>query len=311
MSMITVAEAAENWGISVQLVRRYCREKRIPEAVMYDGIWFIPDDAPHPDREESEPAAMPPLLRRLHRQRSSGYADLYNYLQINMSYSSNRMSSNRLTRNHVEYLFKKGKILATNENMKLNDFIEVRNHFLCVDSVLAEAMKKLKPAMFLKWHSTLFSDTCGHKFKPIKAGVYRTGGVPFKTGAKIPASEISTNLTAMCQEYEKLRTVTLQDILELHVQFENIHPFDDGNGRIGRLLMLKECLRHGITPFILDDKRRSAYLDGIRCWEKDPLPLMQVCMEAQSRFQAQIELEKLLEAQARILRRLQKSGNKD
>lgn len=108
-----------------------------------------------------------------------------------------------------------------------------------------------------------------------------------------------------------MRTVTLQDILELHVQFENIHPFDDGNGRIGRLLMLKECLRHGITPFILDDKRRSAYLDGIRCWEKDPLPLMQVCMEAQSRFQAQIELEKLLEAQARILRRLQKSGNED
>lgn len=110
MSMITVAEAAENWGISVQLVRRYCREKRIPEAVMYDGIWFIPDDAPRPDREKSEPAALPPLLRRLHRQRSSGYADLYNYLQINMSYSSNRMSSNRLTRNHVEYLFKKGKI---------------------------------------------------------------------------------------------------------------------------------------------------------------------------------------------------------
>ena len=159
--------------------------------------------------------------------------------------------------------------------------------------------------MFLKWHSMLFSDTCGHKFKPIKAGVYRAGGVPFKTGVKIPASEISTNLTAMCQEYEKLRAVTLQDILELHVQFENIHPFDDGNGRFGRLLMLKECLRHGITPFILDDKRRSAYLDGIRCWEKDPLPLMQVCMEAQARFQAQIELEKLLEAQTRILRRHQ------
>ena len=222
MSMITVAEAAENWGISVQLVRRYCREKRIPEAVMYDGIWFIPDDAPRPDREESEPVTMPPLLRRLHRQRSSGYADLYNYLQINMSYSSNRMSSNRLTRNHVEYLFKKGKILATNENMKLNDFIEVRNHFLCVDTVLAEAMKKLKPAMFLKWHSTLFSDTCGHKFKPIKSGVYRTGGVPFKTGAKIPASEISTNLTAMCQEYEKLRTVALQDILELHCTLHHL-----------------------------------------------------------------------------------------
>ena len=309
MSMITVAEAAENWGVSAQMVRRYCREKRIPEAVMHDGVWFIPDDAPRPAREESESSTFPPLLRRLHRQRSSGYADLYNYLQINMSYSSNRMSSNRLTRNHVEYLFKKGKLLSTDENMKLNDFIEVRNHFLCVDVVLDDAMKKLKPAMFLKWHGTLFSDTCGHKFKPIKGGMYRTGSVPFKTRTQIPASEISTSLTAMCQEYEKLCDVTLQNILELHVQFENIHPFDDGNGRIGRLLMLKECLRHGITPFILDDKHRSAYLDGIRCWEKDPLPLLQVCMEAQSRFQAQIELEKLLEAQARILRRLQKSGN--
>ena len=222
MSMITVAEAAEKWGISVQLVRRFCRENRIFDAVMYEGIWFIPDDAARPDREEPTAITTPPILRRLLRQPSSGYADLYNYLQINMSYSSNRMSSNRLTRNHVEYLFKKGKILSTNKNMKLNDFIEVRNHFLCVDTILAEAMKKLRPAIFLKGHSTLFSDTCGHKFKPIKAGVYRTGGIPFKTGAKIPASEISTNLTAMCQEYEKLRTVTLQDILELHVQFQNI-----------------------------------------------------------------------------------------
>ena len=290
--MITVAEAAEKWGISVQLVRRFCRENRIFDAVMYEGIWFIPDDAARPDREEPTAITTPTILRRLLRQPSSGYADLYNYLQINMSYSSNRMSSNRLTRNHVEFLFKKGKILSTNENMKLNDFIEVRNHFLCVDEVIAEAMKKLKPAMFLKWHGMLFSDTCGHKFKEIKAGTYRAGGVPFKTGVRIPASEISKNLTAMCQEYEKLRDVTLQDILGLHVQFENIHPFDDGNGRIGRLLMLKECLRHGITPFILDDKRRSAYLDGIRCWEKDPLPLMQVCMEAQ----------------ARILRRIQKSN---
>lgn len=311
MSMITVAEAAEKRGISVQLVRRFCRENRIFDAVMYEGIWFIPDDAARPDREEPTAITTPTILRRLLRQPSSGYADLYNYLQINMSYSSNRMSSNRLTRNHVEFLFKKGKILSTNENMKLNDFIEVRNHFLCVDEVIAEAMKKLKPAMFLKWHGMLFSDTCGHKFKEIKAGTYRAGGVPFKTGVRIPASEISKNLTAMCQEYEKLRDVTLQDILELHVQFENIHPFDDGNGRIGRLLMLKECLRHGITPFILDDKRRSAYLEGIRCWEKDPLPLMQVCMEAQARFQAQIELEKLLEAQARILRKLQKSNEED
>lgn len=151
MSMITVTEAAENWGISVQLVRRYCREKRIPNAIMHDGVWPIPPNASRPDREEAETVTTPPLLKKLIRQRNSTYAGLYDYLQINMSYSSNRMAINRLTRNHVEFLFKKGKILTTNEN-----------------------------------------------------------------------------LTAMCQEYEKLRTVTLQDILDLHVQFENIHPFDAG-----------------------------------------------------------------------------------
>ena len=110
----------------------------------------------------------------------------------------------------------------------------------------------------------------------------------------------------MCKEYEHLSSVTLQDILDLYIQFERIQPFDDGNGRIGRLLILKECLRHGITPFILDDKRRKAFHDGIRSWDRDPLPLMQVCMEAQARFLAQIELEKLLESQARMTRKQRK-----
>ena len=102
-------------------------------------------------------------------------------------------------------------------------------------------------------------------------------------------------MSALISEYESLDKVELAQILEFHVRFERIHPFTDGNGRLGRLLMFKECLRHEITPFILDDKRRTEYLKGIREWDMDKSTLFTPCLEAQARFQAQIDLQKLQE----------------
>ena len=133
-------------------------------------------------------------------------------------------------------------------------------------------------------------------------GTCRTSYPPFKTGLNISPDQVGTALTAMCQEYEAKKAISLQDILDLHVQFERIRPFDDGNGRIGRLLMLKECLRHNFTPIIIDDKHRSDYLNGIAQWDIDRLPFMELYMTAQSHFQAHQELDHLLEMHARMLR---------
>ena len=305
MEYLSANEIALKWGISSTMVRRYCTRGQIPDAFFEYGIWKIPEDAKKPGtpvRAHTEEGETPPLLKKLLRQQHSYHSYLYDYLQINFSYSSSRMASNRLTRNHVEYLFKKSKLLFTNEDMKLNDFIEMRNHFLCVDYVIANATKSLKSAFPLKLHSLLFSDVCGHKMAPIRSGAFRSGPATLEPGLKVPPATISEKLTALFKRYECIPNVTFQDILDLHVQFERIRPFDDGNGRVGRLLMLKECLRHDITPIIIDDKHRADYLDGIRLWSKDRSILAATCITAQARFHAQMELGSLLEEHDRVTR---------
>ena len=107
-------------------------------------------------------------------------------------------------------------------------------------------------------------------------------------------------------KYESLKHKKLYDILDLHVQFERMRPFDDGNGRIGRLIVFKECLRHNITPFIIDDKRRFEYLKGIRDWDEDPTLLLDLCQECQARMLSQMELQVLLDRHSMIMRQLRR-----
>jgi len=288
MSYITVQEAAKKWGISERLVRRYCAEGRIPDLAQYDGIWQIPEDAAKPSRIKKDTVntpQIPPLLKNLIKQRDGRqYRGLYDYIQINMVYSNGRMASNRLTRNQIELLYKTDRIVTGSEAIKINDIIEARNHFLAVDMVLSNAMKPLNQTLIHQIQMQLVSDNCRHKrHAPIPYGYRKSSPAP-KFGKTTPPSEIGAAMTALIKEYESQKFIGFHEILDLHVRFERIRPFEDCNGRIGRLLMLKECLRHGIIPFIIDDKRRTGYLDGIRCWDKDRSVFMDVCMEAQMRF---------------------------
>lgn len=297
MNYITPKEASLKWGISERMVCRYCIQKRIPKAFLKDGVWSIPEDASKPIRVDSTPApVVPPLLKKLLKMSSSQhYHGLYDYLQINMVYSNNRMASNRLTRNQVEMLYKSDKIFTNNETIKVNDIIETRNHFLCVNHVLSNAMKPLTQTFALELQALLVSPHCSHKRKAPSPTGYRTTETFRSLGFGSPVKEIRTALNQLFTEYEEKREIDFKDILNLHVQFERIRPFEDCNGRVGRLLMLKECLRHEVMPFVIDDKRRTGYLDGIRQWDEDRTILMHVCMEAQMRFEAQIELQKLSE----------------
>lgn len=148
----------------------------------------------------------------------------------------------------------------------------------------------------------LFSGTIDEKRYLVTAGAYRKDNSA-PTGRQLPpATEISAQITRLINEYEKKKDIGLTDILDFHVQFERLAPFDDGNGRVGRLILFKECLRHGVMPFILDDKRRTRYLQGLREWEKDSLILMEVVSKAQQRYSAQIELQKLKAGELRFQR---------
>ena len=304
MEYITVKEAADKWNTSVQIVRRLCRQERIPGVVQTDGAWLIPEDAKKPDRAEytvAEAAELPPLAKKLVRQKKKkNFHGLYDYVQTDLTYSSSRMASNRLTRQQVETIFKKGKVSVSFEPMKVSDLVEVLNHCVCVDYILDHVEEPLSQKFIKHLHYQLTFGTVDERRKKVTPGPYRTKNSYRKEPFMSPPDRISEKLKALVAEYEALDEVDRREILDFHVRFERIFPFEDYNGRIGRLIMFKECLRHEVMPFILDDKRRSRYLEGIREWDDDPGILSEVVMEAQSRFDAQIQLQLLAEHRQRF-----------
>ena len=299
MSYMTVKEATERWKTSGQIIRRLCRQGRIPGAIIRKGAWLIPEDTKRPMKIEpgvKEPVVLPALAQKLLRQKKKkSYHGLYDYVQINLNYSSCRMASNRLTRQQVETIFTKGKVSVSFEPMKVSDLVEVLNHCVCIDYILDHAQEPLTPKFIKELHYQLVFGTVDDRRKRVAPGQYRSPKSSRSVPVMLPADQISSKLKALIAEYEALTEVERRDILRFHVCFERIFPFEDCNGRIGRLILFKECLRRDVMPFIIDDKRRNRYLEGLREWDDDPGILTEVVMEAQSRFDAQIQLQNLSE----------------
>ena len=296
MEFQTVTETAKKWGISKVLVRKYCREHRIPKVKCKNGIWMIPEDAKKPNSlgiRKSDPE-IPQLVTRLIRQKKkNNFHGLYDYVQINLTYSSSRMASNRLTREQIEMIFKKGKVHKIVEPLKVSDTIEALNHCVCVDFIIDHVMDHLTQRMIQQLHTLLMQGTVDHRMNRVIPGVYRTERTNGRNRELIPAKEVHTHLKELILEYESNEEIGMTEILDFHVRFEKTFPFEDGNGRVGRLIMFKECLRRNVMPFIISDKQRGQYIEGIKVWETDRMILMQVVAAAQERFEEQIELQRL------------------
>ena len=296
MDYITISEMAKRWNISARMIRRYCIDGRINGTIYIDNAWMIPENAEKPARRKKEAPQLPTLVKKLQRQRSKKvYHGLYDYIQVNFCYSSNRMASNRLMLNQVEEVYKKGKVSVGFEPIKVDDLIEAYNHLVCVNCIIDTATARLSQTYIRKLHSMIGYGTVAERKLLFHPGEYRKDNCALGKTKTTPPKNIGSQMSALISEYESLDKVELSQILDFHVRFERIRPFADGNGRVGRLLMFKECLRHEITPFILDDKRRTEYLKGIREWDMDKSTLFTPCLEAQARFQAQIDLQKLQE----------------
>ena len=305
MEYLTTKETAAKWGVNVSLVRRHCMQDRIPGAIHKNGSWMIPANAKRPKRMdllEPEADVLPPLARTLIRQKKKkNFHGLYDYVQTDFTYSSCRMASNRLTRGQVETIFKKGKVSVSFEPMKVSDLIEVLNHCVCVDYILDHIEEPLSAKFIKNLHYQLTFGTVDERKKKVTPGQFRTKSSQRKESFILPSDCVSDKLKLLTTRYESLEEVDRRDILDFHVRFERIFPFEDYNGRVGRLIMFKECLRHDVMPFILDDKRRTRYLEGLREWDNDSSILAEVVMEAQSRFDAQIQLQKLAEHRQNFL----------
>ena len=297
MQYLSTREMAEKWGVSMTLIKRLCNQGRIVGAVYKDGVWRIPEDAVRVERtilEHTEEPELPELAKKLQNQKKKrNFHGLYDFVVIDLTYSSSRMASCRLTRQQVETIFRKGKVRESFEPMKVSDVIEVLNHIHCVNYILDHVMEPLTQKFIRKLHEILMTGTVDAYRQQVRPGEYRTVTSLPRDRELLPVSRINSSLTALIRDYEHQTEIERNQILDFHVRFEEIFPFEDGNGRVGRLIMFKECLRHGTMPFIIDDKRRSRYLRGIREWHDDRYEMVDVVMEAQDRFEAQIELQRL------------------
>ena len=173
----------------------------------------------------------------------------------------------------------------------MDDLIEINNHFWAMRHIVDNLGNPLTLPMIKKIHTHLCYGTEADREGIVRCGEYRIRRNKYGVSPAL----ISQELLGLIEEYESHKSVDLDTILDFHVRFEQIHPFDDYNGRVGRLLMMKECLRFGIDPFIIDDKRRGAYNKGISQWESDPQVLRMPVLEAQARFRKQLELCKLMQ----------------
>lgn len=291
MKYYTPKETALLWGISTQLVRRYCKDGKVPTALLRDGNWLIPEGTRKPGAENDPVAELKPLAKKVVYQRSkNNHFGIYEYIQVNLAYSSNRMASNRLTRQQVEEIYRTNKIATAFEPMKVDDIIETINHFSCVQYVVDNITAPLTQSFIKKLHYLLTYGTYSDRKHKTGSGEYRIG--PNKIG--VPPREINRALVELIKEYEK-QPADFGRILDFHVRFECIHPFDDYNGRVGRVIIVKECLRYGVDPFIVDDKRRGTYNRGIAMWDESPEVFRTVCSKAQERFRAKMELCRLMQ----------------
>ena len=300
MKFLSVNDVCSLWGVSQQFVRRLCREGRIPGAQQTEDGWLIPEGTDKPERKErTQTTRKPPQPKTtltpfakkvVYQKERNNHYGIYEYIQLNLAYSSNRMASNRMTRNEIEEVYRTNKISTSFEPVKVDDIIEVINHFSAVRYLVDNITVPISQVLIKKLHRLLTYGTYADRKETIHSGEYRQ----LATDLGVAPKDINNKLASLIKEYEG-HPVNMDQILGFHVRFEKIHPFEDYNGRVGRLIMMKECLRYGIDPFIIDDKRRAAYYRGINAWKGDPDQLRTVALEAQRRFQGKMEICKLFQ----------------
>ena len=286
MNFYTPKQIAEKWGVTAQLVRRYCKEGKIKSAIQYDGGWLIPEGTAKPSAPDADEEELPKLVKKILYQRDrNNHFGIYEYIQVNLAYSSCRMASNRLTRKQVEEIYRTNRITPAFEGNKVDDIVETMNHFICMRYVVDNITEPLTVSFVKQVHHLLTYGTYADQCHKLGAGEFRSKD----TKLGVSHYQVNKSVADLVKDYER-KTVDLNHILNFHVQFERIHPFDDYNGRVGRILMMKECLRHEVDPFIIDDKHRGAYNRGIAQWDTDPETLQEVVSEAQKRFQNKLDV---------------------
>ena len=290
MGYLSVSEIAEKWGISERSVRNYCANGRVAGAVLSGKTWKIPEDAGKPERSNQKKKQPPTLLDIMKEQKASKYpGGIYHKTQIELTYNSNHMEGSRLTHDQTRYIFETNTIGMENEIINVDDVIETANHFRCIDLIIDNAKAVLTEKFIRELHLVLKNGTADSRKEWFAVGEYKK--LPNEVGGMETAlpEEVPDKMKALLAAYNAKEVITLEDILEFHVKFERIHPFQDGNGRVGRLIMFKECLKHNIVPFIIEDRLKLYYYRGVKEWNREKGYLTDTCLAAQDKYKAYLD----------------------
>lgn len=288
MKYVSVKEWAETHGVSERTARNYCSQGKLEGAYLVGKTWNIPADVDLPKR--SKKSTETPLLSALRQQKARKIkGGIYHRVQIDLTYNSNHIEGSRLTHDQTRYIFETNTIGITADAVNIDDIIETTNHFRAIDLIIDQTDGKLTEAYIKRLHYLLKSGTSDENKDWFKVGDYKR--LPNEVGGNdttLPEN-VHKEIKTLLKEYNALKRPSLEDIIDFHQRFEAIHPFQDGNGRVGRLIMFRECLRFGHVPFIITDDLKMFYYNGLRNWPQIKGYLMDTCLTAQDFFKALLD----------------------
>lgn len=285
MIYLNAAETAKKWKISERSVRNYCKNGRIDGAKFFDNTWHIPKGATKPERSNKKPSRT--LLKSLREENHLAIrGGIYHKVQIELTYNSNHIEGSRLTEEQTRYIFETNTIgfFRKYKGVRVDDVVETANHFRCVDYIIDNANRKVNEHMIKKLHFILKNGTSDSLLDWFNVGEYKKLPNEVSGMKTTPPEDVPTEMKRLIKKYRARKVLNLKDLLEFHHDFESIHPFQDGNGRVGRLILFKECLRLNIIPFVIDKDLKLFYYRGLREWWKEPGYLIDTCYAAQDKF---------------------------
>lgn len=294
MKYLSVVEIAEKWKISQRSVRNYCALGKIPGAFLTGKTWNIPEDAQKPDRVNKKVILPVTLLEVLSAEKKAKLSGgIYHKIQIELTYNSNHMEGSCLSYEQTRYIFETNRIESEGVSIRVDDVVETANHFKCIDMVIENAKKPITETFIKELHRTLKNGTSDSRQDYFAVGEYKR--MPNTVGDILTAKpeEVAKKMKELLTKYNAKKEKTFDDLLDFHYQFECIHPFQDGNGRIGRLLLFKECLKYNIVPFIIDEELKLFYYRGLKEWKRERGYLRDTCLSAQDKFKRYLDYFKV------------------
>lgn len=293
MKYLSVTETAKKWNVSERSVRNYCALGKVEGAFLTGKTWNVPEDAQKPDRINKRietPTMLSEILAAEKKAKLSG--GIYHKVQIELTYNSNHIEGSRLTHDQTRYIFETNTIGLDGGTVKVDDIVETANHFKCIDLIIENAKKPITENFIKELHRTLKSGTTDARQDWFAVGDKR---LPNTVGDMYTAKpeEVADKMKELLCVYNANKEKSFDDLLDFHYQFECIHPFQDGNGRIGRLLLFKECLKHNIVPFIIDEELKLFYYRGLKEWQNERGYLRDTCLMAQDKFKLFLDYFKI------------------